>query len=44
MMPSLDIRIDSEKSLEKDKRITTRISEITHRITCIEKELTGSVF
>ncbi len=35
----LDIRIDSEKSLEKDKRITTRITEITHRITCIEKEL-----
>ena len=35
----LDIRIDTEKSLEKDKRITTRITEITHRITCIEKEL-----
>jgi hypothetical protein len=35
----LDIRIDSEKSLDKDKRITTRITEITHRITCIEKEL-----
>ena len=35
----IDIRIDSEKSLEKDKRITTRITEITHRITCIEKEL-----
>ena len=39
-MPSLDIRIDAEKSLEKDKRITTRIAEITHRITGIEKELT----
>jgi len=35
----LDIRIDSEKSLDKDKRITARITEITHRITCIEKEL-----
>ena len=35
----LDIRIDSEKSLDKDKRITTRITEITHRITCIEQEL-----
>jgi len=35
----LDIRIDSEKSLDKDKRITTRITEITHRIACIEKEL-----
>ncbi len=35
----LDIRIDSEKSIEKDKRITTRITEITHRITCIENEL-----
>ena len=35
----LDIRIDSEKSIEKDKRITARITEITHRITCIEKEL-----
>ena len=37
----LDIRIDSEKSLDKDKRITTRITEITQRISCIEKELTG---
>ena len=35
----LDIRIDSEKSLEKDKRITTRITEITLRLTCIEKDL-----
>jgi hypothetical protein len=35
----VDIRIDSEKSLEKDKRITTRIAEFTHRISCIEKEL-----
>ena len=35
----IDIRIDSEKSLDKDKRITSRITEITHRITCIEKEL-----
>jgi len=35
----LDIRIDSEKSLDKDKRITTRVTEITHRIACIEKEL-----
>jgi len=35
----LDIRIDSEKSIEKDKRITARITEITHRITCIENEL-----
>ena len=34
-----DIRIDSEKSLVKDKRITARITEITHRIACIEKEL-----
>ena len=36
-----DLMIDSEKSLEKDKRITARIAEITHRISCIEKELTG---
>ena len=35
----LDIRIDSEKSLGKDKRITARIAEFTHRIACIEKEL-----
>jgi len=35
----LDIRIDSEKSIEKDKRITTRIGEITHRLMCIENEL-----
>jgi hypothetical protein len=35
----LDIRVDSEKSIEKDKRITTRITEIAHRITCIENEL-----
>jgi hypothetical protein len=34
-----DIRIDSEKSLEKGKRITARITEITHRVACIEKEL-----
>jgi len=35
----VDIRIDSEKSIEKDKRITTRITEITHRISCIENEM-----
>jgi hypothetical protein len=35
----LDIRIDSKKSIEKDKRITTRIGEITHRLICIENEL-----
>jgi hypothetical protein len=35
----LDIRIDTEKSIEKDKRITTRIAEITYRLTGIEKEL-----
>ena len=35
----LDIRIDSEKSVDKDKRITARIAGITHRIACIEKEL-----
>jgi hypothetical protein len=35
----LDIRIDSEKSIEKDKRITSRIGEITHRLMCIENEL-----
>jgi hypothetical protein len=36
-----DIRVDSGKSIEKDKRITSRISEITERITCIDKELTN---
>ena len=35
----LDIRTDFKKSLEKDKRITIRITEITHRISSIEKEL-----
>jgi hypothetical protein len=35
----LDIRIDSEKSIEKDKRITIRIGDITQRLMCIEKEL-----
>jgi hypothetical protein len=35
----LDIRIDTEKSIEKDRRITTRIGEITHRLTGVEKEL-----
>ena len=35
----LDIRIDSQKSLDKDKRITARIAEISQRIACIEKEL-----
>jgi len=34
-----DIKVDTKKSLEKDTRITTRISEITNRIGCIEKEL-----
>ena len=34
-----DIRIDSEKSLEKSQRISTRITEITQRIAVIEKEL-----
>jgi hypothetical protein len=34
-----DIRIDSEKSLEKNQRIATRITEITRRIAVIEKEL-----
>jgi len=34
-----DIQVDSKKSLEKDRRITTRISEITQRLDCIEKEL-----
>jgi len=34
-----DIRIDSEKSLEKSKRISARITEITGRIAVIEKEL-----
>ena len=35
----LDIRIDSRKFLDKDKRITARIAEISQRIACIEKEL-----
>ena len=35
----LDIRIDSEKSLEKEKRISARINDITNRVICIEKEL-----
>ncbi len=34
-----DIRVDSQKSREKDQRITTRISEIIQRIDSIEKEL-----
>jgi hypothetical protein len=34
-----DLRVDFKKSLEKDKRITSRISETTCRIDCIEKEL-----
>jgi len=34
-----DIRIDSEKSLEKSHRITARIEEYTQRISAIEKEL-----
>jgi hypothetical protein len=34
-----DIRIDSEKSLEKSQRITARIEEYTQRISAIEKEL-----
>ena len=35
-----DIRIDYEKSLEKGRRISTRITEITDRVAYIEKELT----
>jgi hypothetical protein len=35
-----DIRIDSEKSLEKSQRIAARITGITQRIAFIEKELT----
>ena len=38
-MSLLDIRIDSQKSLDKDKRMTARIAEISQRIACIEKEL-----
>jgi hypothetical protein len=34
-----DIRIDTEKSLEKNQRIAARIAEITERIAVIEKEL-----
>jgi len=34
-----DIRIDSEKSLEKNQRIAARISGITGRIAFIEKDL-----
>jgi hypothetical protein len=34
-----DIRIDTEKSLEKSKRIAARIVGITERIAVIEKEL-----
>lgn len=34
-----DIRIDSEKSLEKSKRTAARITEITRQIEVIEKEL-----
>jgi hypothetical protein len=34
-----DIRIDSEKSLEKSQRIAARITEVTQRIAFIEKEL-----
>jgi hypothetical protein len=34
-----DIRVDSEKSLEKSQRITARIEEYTQRISAIEKEL-----
>ncbi|TFG90163.1 MAG: hypothetical protein E4H16_02320, partial [Candidatus Atribacteria bacterium] len=35
-----DIRLDYEKSLEKGKRISTRITDITNRVAYIEKELT----
>jgi hypothetical protein len=35
-----DIRTDYEKSLEKNRRISARITEITNRIAAIEKELT----
>jgi hypothetical protein len=35
-----DIRTDYEKSLEKNRRISVRITEITNRIAAIEKELT----
>ena len=34
-----DIRIDSEKSLEKSKRMSARIKEYSERISVIEKEL-----
>ena len=37
----LEIRADTRKAEEKDKRITGRIAEITDRITAIEKELTA---
>jgi len=35
----LDIRTDSEKALEKDHRIRTRIAEITNRTEYLKKEL-----
>ncbi len=35
-----DITIDCEKSLEKSQRISTRITDITNRLSSIEKELT----
>ena len=35
----LDIRTDSEKALEKDHRIQTRIAEITNRTEYLKKEL-----
>jgi hypothetical protein len=34
-----DLKVDSEKSLEKDQRIRIRISEISQRLDSIEKEL-----
>jgi hypothetical protein len=34
----LDLRTDSEKALEKDQRIRTRITEISNRIEQLEKE------
>jgi predicted nucleic acid-binding Zn-ribbon protein len=37
----LDLRTDSEKALEKDQRIRTRITEISNRIEQLEKELKG---
>jgi hypothetical protein len=35
-----DLKIDAQKSLEKDARITNRIHETNERIGCIQKEMT----